>query len=73
MAELHHRGVIAVLICSDQFLPMAQAQRIAARVPELPLVVIQHPLGGIGPDEVEQRIAQAWPQLCAIVREHTHV
>jgi len=72
MALLQRRGVRAVLICSDQFVPLAEAQRVAARVPDLPLVVIQHPLGGIEAAEVEQRVAQAYPQLLALVREHVH-
>ena len=69
MAQLHKRGVTAVLICSATFLPLARAQRAAAGVPELPLVVITHPLGGIPDSEVDLRVGEALPQLLALVRE----
>jgi len=72
MAQLQKRGLTAVLICSTTFVPLARAQRVAAGVPDLPLVVIDHPLGGIDAEAVHLRAAQALPQLRALVRERQH-
>jgi len=72
MAELQRRGVRAALICSDAFLPLARVQRLAANVPDLPLIVIKHPLGGISLDDVGRRAAQALPQILELVRGAQH-
>jgi hypothetical protein len=71
MAELSKRGLITAVVCSDPFIKLAQTQARTFGVPELPLLRIPHPLGGISVEKVEGRADIALPKLLALVREHT--
>ena len=63
MAELRRRGPMTAVICSEAFLNLARTQSRVFGVPDLPLIVIPHPLGGIAMNEVKARAEQALPQL----------
>jgi hypothetical protein len=69
MAELRKRGLVAAVICSGPFMKLGQAQARTFGVPDLPLIEIRHPLGGISMDDVKSRAAQALPGLLELVRE----
>lgn len=69
MAELRRRGVLTVVICSEPFLKLGKNQARVFGVPDLPLIVIPHPLGGISLDEVKARAENALPHLVALLRE----
>lgn len=69
MAELRKRGLIAAVICSGPFMKLGQAQARTFGVPDLPLIEIRHPLGGISMDDVKSRATQALPGLLELVRE----
>ena len=47
MAELRKRGLVTAVIYSGPFLKLGKAQARTFGVPELPLLEITHPLGGI--------------------------
>jgi hypothetical protein len=70
MAELRKRGLVTAVVCSDPFLKLGQAQAKTFGVPDLPLLRIPHPLGGIGIEQVQGRVEEALPKLLALVREH---
>ncbi len=70
MAELQRRGVLTVMVCSDAFLPLGKAQARMLHCPQLPFAVIEHPLGGISKQQVEQRSAQALPQIVEVLRSY---
>ena len=56
-----------VTICSSEFVALGRAEAEALGMPDLPLAIIQHPLGGLAPEEVRQRAASvlnAVAQLC---------
>ena len=38
-----------VVVGTDEFLPLARAQSAARGLPELPVVTVPHPIGGIAP------------------------
>ena len=57
------------MICSDPFVKLARTEAGVFGIPELPLVVIRHPLGGISRDEVKERAAQAVPAVVAALME----
>ena len=59
MAELRKRGLITAVICSTPFEKLGRAQARVLGVPDLPLVMIQHPLGGLAMDDVRARAGQA--------------
>ena len=69
MAQLTKRGVIAAVVCSDTFMKLGGAQAKVFGVPDLPLLKIQHPLGGLQMDKVKERAAVALPQLLEMVKE----
>jgi hypothetical protein len=68
MAQLTKRGLIAAVVCSDTFMKLGSAQAKVFGVPDLPLLKIQHPLGGLQMDKVRERAAVALPQLLDIVK-----
>ena len=69
MAQLTKRGLIAAVVCSDTFMKLGSAQAKVFGVPDLPLLKIQHPLGGLNMDKVRERAAVALPQLLNVVKE----
>ena len=70
MAELRKRGLITAVIYSGPFLKLGKAQARTFGVPELPLLEITHPLGGISIDDVKARSEQAAPQFAKLVKEN---
>jgi hypothetical protein len=71
MAELRKRGVVAAVVCSNAFLKLGQTQARIFGVPDLPLLVIQHPLGGLDLESVRRRAEVATPQLVKLLAERT--
>jgi hypothetical protein len=71
MAELRRRGLVTAVICSDPFFRLGQTQARTFGVPDLPLLMIRHPLGGIGLDDVKARAEQVIPRFVEIIREHS--
>ena len=69
MAQLTKRGLIAAVVCSTQFMRLGKAQAKVFGVPDLPLLEIPHPLGGLAMDQVRQRAEVALPQLIKVIRE----
>jgi hypothetical protein len=70
MAQLSKRGLVTAVVCSDPFLRLGQAQAKTFGVPDLPLLRIPHPLGGIGIEQVQGRVEAALPKLLQLVKEH---
>lgn len=70
MAELRKRGLITAVVCSDPFMKLGQAQARTFGVPDLPLLRIPHPLGGIDLEQVKKRVEAAMPSLLGLVKEH---
>jgi len=71
MAELRKRGWITAVVCSDPFMKLGQAQARTFGVPDLPLLRIPHPLGGVDLEQVKKRVEAAMPSLLELVKEHT--
>jgi len=67
MAELRKRGLRTGVVCSTPFERLGQAQAKVFGAPDLPLMMIQHPLGGIPIDEVRARAEQALPKVLALI------
>ncbi len=68
MAQLTKRGLIAAVVCSDSFMKLGGAQAKVFGVPDLPLLEIRHPLGGLAMADVRERAAVALPQLFGFIR-----
>ena len=71
MAELRRRGPLTAVICSEAFLKLARAQAKVFGVPDMTLIVIPHPLGGLAMADVKSRAEHALPQLLDLIRNFT--
>ncbi len=71
MSELRKRGLSTAVICTEPFLKLGQAQAKVFGVPDLPLVLIPHPLGGISLEQVHGRAEYALPQILDILKGKT--
>jgi hypothetical protein len=69
MAQLTKRGLIAAVVCSDSFMKLGSAQAKVFGVPDLPILRIAHPLGGLAMEQVRERAAVALPQLIQFIKE----
>ena len=67
MAQLTKRGLLAAVVISDSFMKLGKAQAKVFGVPDLPLLEIRHPLGGLNMDQVRERAAVAMPQLLKFI------
>ena len=70
MTELAKRGLIAAAVCSTPFERLGRTQARVLGVPDLTLLMIPHPLGGISIDVVRTRAEIAADQLVKLIREH---
>jgi hypothetical protein len=57
------------VICSTPFEKLGRAQARVLGVPDLPLVMIQHPLGGLEIDDVKARAGQAMQKVIELLQE----
>lgn len=69
MAQLTKRGLIAAVVCSDSFMKLGKAQAKVFGVPDLPLLQIPHPLGGLAIEQVRERAGIALPQLAELLKK----
>jgi hypothetical protein len=70
MCELRKRGLVTAVICSEPFLKLGKNQSSVFGVPDLPLLLIPHPLGGLDLAGVQGRAGHAIPQVLNIIREN---
>jgi hypothetical protein len=68
MAELRKRGLTTAVICSEAFLKLGTTQARVFGVPDLPLVIIPHPLGGLSIEQVQGRALVAIPQVVDLIK-----
>jgi hypothetical protein len=54
---------------SDPFRKLATTQARVLGVPDLPLVMIRHPLGGLSIEQVEGRVLVALPQVVKLIKD----
>ena len=69
MCELRKRGLVTAVICSEPFLKLGKTQARVFGVPDLPLLLIPHPLGGVDLEGVRARARHAVPKVVALIRE----
>ena len=56
-------GVPTVTVCTDAFIGLAREESRNLGLPDLPLAIIKHPLGGEPAEVVRQRAADALEQV----------
>ena len=69
MATLRKRGLTTAVIVSGPFLKLGQSQARVLGVPDLPLIEIPHPLGGLAIDQVKARADHAIPKFANLLKE----
>jgi len=70
MCELRKRGLATAVIVSEPFLKLGQTQARVFGVPDLPLLLVPHPVGGLSLEQVEGRARQALPKVLELIRKH---
>jgi len=60
-----------VTICTDPFMPMANAERLALGMPDLPVVAVPHPLGGERPERMLAKAEQAIEAIAGFLTSPT--
>ena len=68
MTQLAKRGLTAAVICSEPFQSLGKNQARVFGTPDLPLVMIPHPLGGLSMEQVQGRALLAIPQVVALIQ-----
>lgn len=63
--DLERQGRPTVTICTNKFEYLAHATAAALGMPNLPLVVIPHPVGGISPEEVKMKADTVFDKVIA--------
>ncbi|MBI2909572.1 MAG: hypothetical protein HYX92_18170 [Chloroflexi bacterium] len=56
-------GIPTVLICTEAFVPLARAEAKAMGLPDMRIVSIPHPLGGLFEERVRERARSAVPAI----------
>ncbi|OGA42718.1 MAG: hypothetical protein A3G24_18185 [Betaproteobacteria bacterium RIFCSPLOWO2_12_FULL_62_13] len=69
MIQLRKRGPITAVICSDPFRTLGKTQARVLGLPDLPLVMIPHPLGGLSIEQVRGRALVAIPQVVELIKD----
>ncbi len=69
MVEVQRLGIPSAVICSEPFVQLGRTQSRVLGVPDLPLIIIKHPLGGLAMDDVKARASSALAQLLDMLRE----
>ena len=59
-----------MVVCSHLFVNLGQAERRALGMPELPLVIAQHPIGGLGVEAVQQKAGALLEQVISGLTRH---
>ena len=67
MAELRKRGLVTAVICSGPFMKLGESQARTFGTPDLPLIQIPHPLGGLDLEGVKARAGVAVPGLVEMI------
>ena len=56
-------GIPTVTVVSNRFLGLARNEARAFGVPDLPMVIVPHPIGGTAPDTVRLKAEAAVPEI----------
>jgi hypothetical protein len=64
---LEEKGVPSVLLCSDEFAPLARAESVAKGMGGLPLAVIPHPLADNSPEQVRVKARAIADEVVSIL------
>jgi hypothetical protein len=65
---LERRGTPAAVICTDAFERMGRATAAVAGLSDYPFVLVPHPVGRLGSDELRARAEAALPEVVALLK-----
>jgi hypothetical protein len=65
--ELEKLGTPTITLATDSFVRLAALQSKAMGMPELAVAVIEHPLGGIEPEDVRAKARAVLPALLELL------
>jgi len=65
--KLNDQGVWTAHLCTVAFADMARDLAAEFGMPQLPIVVVDHPVAGASPERIGQLAGTAWEQLAAFL------
>jgi hypothetical protein len=68
--ELHRRGVPSVAFVAEPFIELAKYEARGLGIPDLNLVVLPYPMGGIDTEEIVRRAGTAFPEILSAIVGH---
>ena len=60
---MEKQGIPTVTICTEAFISLAREESRNLGMPDLPIVIIPHPLGGLKENQVSERAQEALDQV----------
>lgn len=66
--ELEKRGVPAVAVCTNEFSELGRVEAVALNMPDVPILEVPHPLGGITKDAVRVKADESVDDLMILLR-----
>lgn len=67
--DLEKQGIPTVTIATNEFVGDAKATALGLGVPDVPLVIVPHPMGGIGLDEIRAKADAAFPEILKVATQ----
>ncbi len=68
-SKLESEGVPTLTIITNAFTDLARASMAAAGLPDMPFLVLEHPMGGISKERILAKADAAFPEILKIARE----
>jgi hypothetical protein len=68
--ELDRRGVPSVAFVAEPFVELAKYEARGLGIPDLNLVVLPYPMGGIDVEEIVRRASAAFPEIVSALVGH---
>jgi hypothetical protein len=64
---MERRGVPAALVCTAPFIATARSMCAIHGVPNYPFAVVEHPIGRLTAEELEERVAAVLPAVVELL------
>jgi hypothetical protein len=65
--ELENKGIPVATICTEEFVILGVNAAQSSGMPDLPIVTVPHPVGGIKAEEVRQKADMVVDKIIAIL------
>ena len=71
--ELERRGVATVTVCSHLFQRLGDVERRSLGMPDLPMAIAPHPIGGVAPETASAKADDLFDNIVAALTRNQAV